>query len=498
MEFFKKKSFQYGTAAVVLVAVVLALVVIFNVLLYMFSSHFGWYADISSSGLFRFSDESLALLDTVDGDNNKLTFYYLTDKNTMGETAYGNYILGLTTELSNRYDFITVEYIDDIDKDILTVAGIYGEKYLDEFNKLYKDGSFTLGTIILRNDTYELGEDGEYIIGITGEKQPDYRVTTFTVNDMYSEPTLAFLGDFLLTGRIMGICRLNPTAYFLTGHGNLTIADDGSFGNAEVLSDIFLNCGYQVKKLNLTEKDFDKDVRQSSLAVIFAPKVDLTEGEIKRLGEFVSRGGHLMVFAAGDYYRLDKLSAFLDTYGLTVANAKIQSGTDASLGNNGFSFSAIRNESSPIVASLRDKESKIALDACRLIRVDAAKGAEALLTPPASFEAVGIDTEKKGNEAAVAISKGEGRGTVFVSGAASMASSLVYTPAYNNRNLLLAVLEDMGAQDIPMNVDIKTLANDGLDLTKSQATATSLVVSLVPALIFAVIGTVVYIRRKRS
>ncbi len=43
---FKKKTFQYGTAAVILVAATLALVVIFNVMLSLLSSHFGWYADI--------------------------------------------------------------------------------------------------------------------------------------------------------------------------------------------------------------------------------------------------------------------------------------------------------------------------------------------------------------------------------------------------------------------------------------------------------------------
>ncbi|MBQ7364583.1 MAG: Gldg family protein, partial [Clostridia bacterium] len=375
MNFLRKKSFQYGTAAIVLVAIVLALVVIFNVLLSMFSDHFGWYADISSAGLFRFSEESLSLLDTIDGENNRLTLYYLADKNTMASSDYGNYILGLTTELENRYDFISVEFVDDLNKDILKIAAIYGEKYLDEFDKRYKDGTFTLGTMILRNDTYEIGEDGNYIIGITGEKQADYRVSTFTVNDMYSETTSAFLGDFLLTGRIMGICRQSPDAYFLTGHGNLTIADDGDFGNASVLSDLFLNCGYTVHKLNLSEKDFDKSIREASVAVIFAPRVDLTEGEIARLSDFVSRGGNVMFFADGDYYRLDKLTAFLEDYGITVANAKIKSPSQASLGNNGFSFAAEKNTASPVIASLRDKESKMALDSCRLLRVDAAKGA---------------------------------------------------------------------------------------------------------------------------
>ena len=138
------------------------------------------------------------------------------------------------------------------------------------------------------------------------------------------------------------------------------------------------------------------------------------------------------------------------------------------------------------------------LSSCRLLRIDESKGAEALLAPPLSYTAVGIDTELSQNDAAVAISRGTGRGSVFVSGGETLASSLVYSPAYNNRNLLLSVLIDMGAEDVPLNVDVKTLESDGLDLTKGQATAISLVVSLVPALIVTVLGTVVYVRRKRS
>ena len=74
----------------------LAVVVIFNVLLSLFSSHFGWYADISSSGLFGFSEESLDLLDSLDGEKNHLTIYFFSDENSLSLTNYGKYVLGLT------------------------------------------------------------------------------------------------------------------------------------------------------------------------------------------------------------------------------------------------------------------------------------------------------------------------------------------------------------------------------------------------------------------
>ena len=495
---FKKKTFQYGTAAVILVAVVLAVVVIFNVLLSLFSSHFGWYADISSSGLFGFSEESLDLLDSLDGEKNHLTIYFFSDENSLSLTNYGKYVLGLTSELENRYDFISVEHFDNINQDLFSIAAVYGEKYIKTFNSLYESKQFSQGTMILRNDTYLFDENGEYELGITGEKQSDYRVTTFSITDLYSEPTLSFLGEFFLTGRLMGICHSAPTAYFLGGHGDISLKDDGNFGNAELLCDLFLNAGYEVEKIDLSQKNFSQTRKDASVAVIFAPRIDLTETEIERLTAFVSSGGHVMTFTDGTYYRLDKLNAFLTNYGITVANAKIQSGSDASLGDNGFMFAAEPAWQNETLAVIRDREQKMVLSSCRLLRTDAAKGATGLLVPPASYTPVGIDTEKKTTDAAVAISKAEGRGTVFVSGASTLASSFIYSPIYNNRNLLLSVIADMGAEDVPLNIDVKSLDTDGLDLTKSQATAISLMVSIIPAAIVITIGTVIFIRRKRS
>lgn len=497
---FRNKNFQYGSAAVILVAVVLACIVIFNVLLSLFTAHFGWYADISSSQLFELSDESLSLLDTVDGEKNKVTVYYMADENTLSSTDYGKYVLGLTDSLENRYDFIDVKFFDSIKTNLFEVAAVYGEKkeYAESFEQLYENQGFTQGTMILRNDTYLLDENGEYQLGITGEKQADYRVSTFSITELYSEPTATFIGDFFLTGRIMSICQANKTAYFLSGHGDISTEDDGDFGSSELLADIFSCSGYNVKKHDLTKSDFDADYVKDSVAVIFAPRIDLSAKEIERLSAFVSAGGHVMAFTDGTYYRLDKLTAFLSGYGITVVNAKIQSGVDSSLGDNGFMFAADTAWDSPIFKNLRDREKKMVLSSCRVLSLDETKGAKALLTPPASYAPVGADETKPENAAAVAISEDSSRGSVFVSGSISLASSFMYSSSYNNRNLMLSVLAEMGAENVLLNVDVKNLANDGLDLTKGQASALSLVVAIIPAAIASAIGIVIYVRRKRS
>lgn len=497
---FQNKNFKYGSAAAILIAVVLACVVIGNVLLSLFSGYFGWYVDISSSSLFELSDESLSLLDTIDGEKNKLTIYYMADENLLSGTDYGKFVLGLTDSLQSRYDFIEVVHFDGIRTNLFEVAAVYGEKkeYVESFESLYESESFNYGTMILRNDTYLLDENGNYQLSLSGEKQTDYRVTTFSITELYSEPTATFLGDFFLTGRIMSICKANAYAYFLSGHGDISTKDDNDFGDAELLSDLLLCSGYRPVKLDLTQKDFPKDLTGGSVAIVFAPKIDLTQGEIARLSAFVEAGGNLMVFTDGTYYRLDKLTDFLTTYGITVGAGKIQSGADASLGENGFKFAAEANWDDPILARVNGKDAKTVLYSCRILSLDASKGATALLTPPESYTVVGAESEKPENAAAVAISRGTERGSVFVSGSTSQVSTLVYTSSYNNRDLMLSTFSDFGASGHPLNVAVKNLASDGLDLTKSQATVISIVVAVLPAALIATVGTIINVRRKRS
>ncbi len=499
MNLFKSKKFKYGTAAVMLTVAVIAIVVAVNLLVSALAGHFGWYLDTSAAGLFSFSEQSLDRMDRLDRENNKLTLCYFADENTLNASDYGRYVLSLSGELEKRYgDFVSVKYLDNLDRDIIEIRELFGDKYADTFRQLYEEGSFVPGTMVIRNDTYEMGADGKFVTDLAGNYRPDYRLRVFSIADMYSESGRAFLGEFRLTGHVVSVCTLSPTAYFITGHGEMSIEEDGDFGKATYLADLLENTGFTLKKLNLGQADFAATAVEPSLAVIFAPKNDFTEAELSRLSSFVEEGGQLMMFADGVYYKLDNLNAFLGNYGVSIVNAKFKSGSDAALSVDGFQFSASLVSEAPAVAAIENRDGRLVVADCRVLRVDSSKGAAALVNPPASVQAVGAVTELDGREAVAVYSTGEGRGGVFVSGADSLASSLLYEPGYTNRDLLLSVLTDMGAEGAPLNTVISPLATDGLDITKSQSTAIAVLLSTLPALVFAVLGVVIYVRRKRS
>lgn len=496
MNFLKNKKFKYGSVAVLLTVLILAVVLVMNIFITLFSDHFGWYADTSSSGLFGFSDTSIALLDKIDKENNKVHIYYFSDKNTLEQSQYGNYVLTLTNDLVARYadnEFVTVHYIDDVNKDIFEIGEIFGNKYAQEFGELYASNEIAAGTMVIRNNTKEADLDGSFVEG-----SEDYRVDVFSITDMYSESTESFVGDYILTSRILGICHLTPTVYMMTGHDEMTVDEDGTYGNAEYLVTLFDSCGYDVKKLYLSQADFSQSRMEGAIAVIFAPRIDYTKEEIAKLSAFVEKGGHLMMFADSVYRKLDNLNEFLSRYGITIGQDKFKGDLSSSLSLGDYTFVCETNTEHSVMKSITASTKTVVVSDARVLSIDSAKGATSILLPPESAVLNSSGNAPKNNEVVAAYSAAASRGSVFVCGSASLASSLVYMPSYTNRDVLLSLMNEMGGEDLPINVSVKTLATDGLDLTRGDAIMMSVVVSVIPALVFAVLGTFVYVRRKNS
>lgn len=496
MNFLNNKKFKYGSVAVLLTVLILAVVLVMNIFITMFSDHFGWYADTSSSGLFGFSDTSLSLLDAIDKENNEIHIYYFSDKNTLEQSQYGNYVLTLTNDLVARYaddEFVTVHHIDDVNKDIFEIGAIFGTKYDKEFRDLYANKEIVNGTMVIRNNTKETDIDGSFVEG-----SEDYRVDVFSITDMYSESSSSFVGDYVLTAHILGICHLTPTVYMMTGHDEMTVDEDGTYGNAEYLVNLFETCGYDVKKLYLAQADFSTSRVAGSIAVIFAPRIDYTKEEINKLSAFVEKGGHLMMFADSVYRKLDNLTAFLAKYGITIGQDKFKGDLSSSLSLGDYTFVCESNTQHDVLKKISATTKTVVVRDARVLSVDASKGAKTILLPPDSATLNSSGEAPKSNEAVAAYSTDASRGSVFVCGSASLASSLIYTPSYTNRDVLLAVMDDMGGENLPLNVPVKTLATDGLDLTRGEAITLSVLVSVIPALVFVVFGTFVYVRRKNS
>ena len=64
MNLFKNRKFKYGSAAVGLTCVAVALIVIVNVIFSALSDRYRWYVDMTKEKIYGISDSSIALLDS--------------------------------------------------------------------------------------------------------------------------------------------------------------------------------------------------------------------------------------------------------------------------------------------------------------------------------------------------------------------------------------------------------------------------------------------------
>ena len=278
----------------------------------------------------------------------------------------------------------------------------------------------------------------------------------------------------------------------------MPVGTDRNYGNAEYLAELFDSCGFKVEKLYLSQGDFAKSHSGSAMAVIFAPRIDYTKAELDKLSAFVKNGGHLMMFADSVQRKLDNLGAFLADYGITIVNDKFKSGLDSSLSLGDYTFICDYDKKNSLLGTAIDSTERAVVSDARVLQIDKTKGANALLLAPDSAVLNSTGGAVKKDQAIAAYSTASGRGGVFVCGASSFVSSLVYTPDCANRDILFALMGDMGAESLPLNIKVKSLATDGLDLTRQDAILLSVIVSAVPALLMVALGTFVYVRRKRS
>lgn len=497
MDWLKNKKFKYGAVAVALTVAVILLVILFNVIISALSDHFGWYADTSVGGYSTLSEESKALLDEVDGRYHSVTICFLTDEDLLAANAYGGYVLSLAKQMEQQYDFISLEFISDVNKDILEIRNFFGMSYTALFQQMYDDHEITTGTILLRDDTVEFGPDGEPLTDPQGQKIEAVRLDTASIPDLYSVSSGSFLGELALTGRVMRLVSKAPVAALVAGHGEMTTEEDKSYGNADYLAELMTYAGFSLKKTLM------RDLASSGAlcAVVFAPKTDFTEEETEALAAFVQGGGHLLYFAddTAPKQPLSHLNGLLASYGITVVNAKFQDSGDAAQSVDGYMFAARADETLPTVKAIANRDRRFTVSDCRVLRLTARSGmeAEALLLPSPSTSLWGGVTEADGSEA-VAVRVRTAGGQVFATGAASLASSLVFSPTCANGDLLFSVLTDMGAPYAPLNVPTLPLLQDGLDITKTESTVLSVILSVVPALLVVGIGVMILWRRKRA
>jgi ABC-type uncharacterized transport system involved in gliding motility auxiliary subunit len=139
---------------------------------------------------------------------------------------------------------------------------------------------------------------------------------TVVVASNAKEVKLSRLGEEALTNAILKVTRdTKKVIYFVTGHGELALADSGRTGYSLAKQGLEEQ-NYVVKDLLLARHEQVPD--DAAVVVVAGPRTTLLEPEIQALTIHIERGGHLLLMLEPD--TVSGLATFLQRYGLELGN----------------------------------------------------------------------------------------------------------------------------------------------------------------------------------
>lgn len=497
------KKMKYGSLATVITVVVIAIVVMANVVCGVMDKRFNWNIDLTSSGLYEISEETITYLNQLDTD---------IDIVVMAEESYflENSKLKVLAETLTRFrtesnGHISVSYVD-MTKNPETV-----KKYTEKYN-----GDFAQGDVVVASDT--LQRVVAFSDLIANEQSIDYATYQYVNN-------YTFKGEKSLLSAIMGVTDLNPVnVAVLSKAGAGFIYYQNESYSFQGMMELLEKNNYQYTEVDLAMEALDPAVYQ--IAVLCAPNNDLTEAQIQKINDFLYNNGEygrqLIYFASIYQKETPHLDSFLETWGLAVDDHVIYEGDTASaqyvqtalgmlqqipvatLQFTDYS-SALATDKLPLVAPLcRPIECLFETNSGRTTKPLLTTAETAFLYPLTGSEEFDESTAETGSfNLAVAATQNfnvdneQRTSTLIAFGSAWLLDYYVtQTSAYNNTDYFVTIVNALAGKENVITVADKSLNATAITITEAQLAMLRTVVIFIIPLIVAVLGVVVYIRRR--
>ena len=484
------RRFKYGSLAVALTVAFIALVIIFNVVVYALAYSYGWFIDLTGTQYYGITDASKRYLDMVLNDGVEIKIVFCQEKDRVLADSGGYYIYRCVETFRKAYpNNITVEYLDVIKYPQL--ANIY--------------------TTQLGHSLYT------YNVIIESNQSTSFRLLTyenFYTFDSESGNVYAFNGEMRMTSSIVGLCTDMPLCYFTTGHGEYVGSEDAGYS---ALYDMMLDAGFDVRTVDLSTGDINEDAK---VVIVNNPVYDFSPAEVEKLAMFTGNGqGNIMLFLSPEHQdNLDELKEWMSEWGVGIANGQVKDTSNCldtegvnvvaaypvedtfgpslhedlrtlesvpkTVINNPIAITHIWGESSRDyrdVDAVLDSHSTSVL--CELDKADV-RGVYSLMTVTKQTRYDNLTQDRVNNY-------------MLVTAAGYAEDEYINSNAYGNRDILFAYVRQLGKTIVPMEIDFKVFASEELDITTVEAYTWTVVLTAVIPIAVLSIGTVVYVKRKR-
>lgn len=489
--FVSSRKFKYGSVAVAFTVIFCVFILLLNAILTVLSdNNGGFYIDLTEEKIYDLSDETFDALNKLD---KKVEIIFCMQEDKVKEDSVLTYVERLAQKYKSANENISIIFKEVVSDPL----------YFAKFKKTDADRIPETSVIV------NCPETKRFVVS----KNSDF----FKLNTDYQ--IFAYNGESRFTSTILQTA-VNQTqkAGFVTGHG-----EDAPHSSLVAL---LTEQGYDVvtdldlKKLSASElSDYD-------ILIISNPSKDYTgytsgEGivvnEIELLNNYVSEYmGNLMVFISPETPALPELSAFLaDDWGVyyNPGDVIIENSSNA-LDIYGTAFVGTPNAESsygqslhaPITAS--GVQSTVFDTATPLYLLFSEKGDKSVssvyTTSDSSMIIRGTEGANVKNVPVMTISvvdkiknNKEVRGTVLVSGSYNFLDYLGYA-SYSNADIIRRAFSVMGNQSVTTGIDYKVLEDTAIIVTQDTFKKYAVALSATFPILIAIIGIIVYVKRKRA
>ena len=532
--FSDSKNVKYTSVNLAFCALVVAIVMVVNAMITIFSVTYNWRLDMTGEKIFTMSDQMHDAVEDVFEDSDvQIEIIFASPEDVVKDAFATTDSAGCIGYVNATAKDLSVKFSDNIKLTYKNIRRDYN---------FFKDNFYSESGTPLSPDVVIVARknaDGTY-----GE----YRVLNYNTFYTYSSNTgnlYAYNGEMVFTSAILGLALdKNPTVYFTYGHGedSFTAWDKNkheavdsenivSYANldkdAYQLMKIFIDNGFVVKGINLLYENIPSDARA---IVINQPMSDFYEAETEKLREYYRASGTVFCFTSHNNNDLTTLYEFAQAEcGVTVERLPdgVESVKDSStliagavtgkpmyqavVPNNAATtqyFKTLGGVASPKaiysdanVIKINDlykadegyeeqeyvKFAKPVLVTTENAMLGSEKGVYNLVTVTAM-----VKTNQENIK--------ENYSYFVMCPTASFVSNenLIKSQAQNNKMMQGLVHTLAAREDTPslVDIDFKTFLNYDLDITETQARTVTILISTVVPLAFIVCGTVIIRRRK--
>lgn len=476
------KKLKYGSFAVALTVAVLAVIIVINAVFTSFVKSKSLYLDMTKEKIHTISDEADAIYSQL--KNKDIEIIFFTEPDIMMSYEYQKMIYEYALKLEDRYDFISVKYIDSIENPEAVAP------YLSSSApKVY-----TTDVVITNGDAFRC-----------------YNMEKFYTFDTQTNTVFAFNVEYRFATAMMQLTYENMLACFTVGHGETT--------SSSKMHTLFTEAGFEVRDIDLTKEDIPEETR---VLVINDPIYDFSGAyndvnEIDKVDKYLDNMGNLMVFSKPSAtVNLTNLNEFLTEWGIAFTSAHIEdkancidtSGqaivADYTPEGDGASLNkALRELENPpktIVSNAMPIE--ILWNAHNTISVSSVLDTHDTAT---AYSLEDNSVVKEGKMPLMTVSMRTTIGDnneryynyVLAAGTDSFADERYLNGStYGNSDIIYACMRAFGKELVPVDLDFKVFDDLTLDITLEEANRWTVVFTAVAPVIILGVGVVVWVRRR--